>query len=62
MNAVVRLVLTYAFGTRILSLFSVAGFTVLIAAAVLLAFLPSIRMAAHASLSSVRCWCSWAAR
>jgi hypothetical protein len=40
MKAVARLVLTYAFGTRILRWFSAVGFIVLIAAAVLLAFLP----------------------
>src|SRR5262249_33756869 len=39
MNAVARLVLTYAFGTRVLRSFSVAGFTVLIAGTVLLGFL-----------------------
>ena len=39
MKAVVRLVLTYAFGTRILRSFSVAGFVVILAAFVLLEFL-----------------------
>jgi len=38
MNAVLRLVLTYAFGTRVLRLFSVAGLLVVVAAFVLLQF------------------------
>jgi hypothetical protein len=39
MKAVARLVLTYAFGTRILRSFSVAGFVLIVASFVLLAFL-----------------------
>lgn len=39
MNAVARLVLTYAFGTRVLRAFSVIGFIILIATAVLLALM-----------------------